>query len=467
MLDLNFYNIFSILITNEFMKNIYTIFIIINFLLFINSAKAQNRSFEWMNAQTHLRDRIELDSRTYLREIKGGEWKSIGSFTLDTNVLSDLPPKISSKFFYSENNQKVLFTIAGTGKVYKFDQAKRILSRLDNTYFKGYNFDAPQFVRNDTLYNFGGYGFWSYSKTLTYFDERIQEWQNIRPENFGPDSFIGGYQGYAKQSDIFYSGASETEEGLKNFKRVFSDRLYAYDFKSMQWTLLGKINSVLPFQSIRYVYWDGTHFIHLAPDKMFVIDPVKNEVSVIDNPKYYHLRNFYTIGDSIISYWEDQTTQLKLSKKMLLKEARYIGKFYDDDNYGIYGYLFAGLSLIGVGVWAFYRYQRPEKQLANINNINDYFGHLERLLLKKLIEAEEQPDNFISVIQINEILNLEAKTPENQRRIRTKFLNDLNLKLLAYCQVQDAIERFQFEEDKRLTLYRLNNKAKPALINLL
>ena len=107
------------------------------------------------------------------------------------------------------------------------------------------------------------------------------------------------------------------------------------------------------------------------------------------------------------------------------------------------------------------------KNIGNFSNINDYFGHLERLLLKKLIEAEEQPDNFISVIQINEILNLETKTPENQRRIRTKFLNDLNLKLLAYFQVPDAIERFQFEEDKRLTLYRLNNKVKPALINLL
>ena len=142
-------------------------------------------------------------------------------------------------------------------------------------------------------------------------------------------------------------------------------------------------------------------------------------------------------------------------------------KTYNDDNYGIYGYLVAGLSLIGVGVWAFYLYQKPEKHLANINNINDYFSQLERLLLKKLIEAEEQPDNFISVIQINEILNLETKTPENQRRIRTKFLNDLNLKLLAYCQVRDAIERLQFEEDKRLILYRLNNKAKPLLINLI
>lgn len=450
------------------MKNICTIFIIYT-LLFFNPAKAQSRYFEWMNNQTHSRDRIDLDSKTYFREVQAGKWISIGTFTLDTNVLFDLPKKFSSKFFYSKKNDNILFTVAGTGKVYQFDQGQKLLSRIDKTYYKGYNFDAPQFVRNDTLYNFGGHGFWSYSKVLTYYDQEIQEWQNIRSENFGPDSFTGGYQGYAKQNDVFYSGAAETEEGLKKFNRVFTDRLYAFDFKSLKWTFLGKINSELPFKSVRNVYWDGAHFFHLAPDRMFVIDPLKNEVSVIVNPKYFHLRNFYTIGDSIFSYWENQTTQIKLSKKALLKEAKYFGKFYEDENKLLYGYLLVGFGLLGFGAWAYYRYRKSKQHLVTVIKKSDHFGHLERMLLKKLIDAEsdEQPIKFISVLQINEILKLETKTPENQRRIRTKFLNNLNLKLLVYFQVQDAIERFQFEEDKRLTLYRLKDEVKLALITLL
>jgi hypothetical protein len=451
------------------MKCIYAIFTVIIFLLFFDSAHAQNRYFEWMNFQTHSRDRIDLDSKIYFREVQAGKWKSIGNFTLDSNVVNDLPRKLSTNFFYSSKPANILFTIAGTGMVYQFDQDKKLLSRLDKTYSRGYNFDAPQFVRNDTLYNFGGYGFWSYHKVLTYYDQEIQEWQNIRAENFGPDSFTEGYQGYSKQNDIFYSGASEKEDGLKSFNRVFSDRLYAFDFKSLQWTSLGKINPVLPFKTVRDVYWDGAHFIHMAPDKMFIINPIKNEVSVIVNPKYFHLKSFYTIGDSIFSYWENQTTQIKLSKKALLKEAKYIGKFYDDVNYQFYAYLIAGLGLLGFGAFTFYRYRRQKPNLSEAITINmsDHFGALELILLKKLVDAEEQPEKFISVIQINEILKLEDKTPENQRRIRTKFLNNLNLKLLVYCQVQDAIVRFQFEEDKRLTLYRLKEEVKPALIALL
>ena len=196
------------------MKNIFSILIFFDILFCFNSSKAQNRYFEWMNTQTHTRDRIYLDSRTYLREEQAGKWKNIGAITLDSNVLYDLPYKFASNFFYSKMPENILFTIAGTGKVYQFDQGKKLLSRIDKTYFKGYNFGAPQFVRNDTLYNFGGHGFWTYSKVLTYYDHAIQEWQNIRSDNFGPDSFIDGYQGYAKQNDIFYSGAAETEAGL-------------------------------------------------------------------------------------------------------------------------------------------------------------------------------------------------------------------------------------------------------------
>lgn len=448
------------------MKNIYTIFIISSFF-FLNSAQAQNRYFEWMNVQTHSRERIDLDSKIYFREVQAGKWKSLGTFILDTNVLYDLPQKISTKFFYLKDLDNVLFTIAGTGKVYQFDLVEKNLSRLDKTYFKGYNFDAPQFVRNDTLYNFGGHGFWTYSKALAFYDQEIQEWQNIRAENYGPNSFTGGYQGYAKQNDTFYSGAAETEAGLKNFNRVFSDSLYALDFKTLKWTLLGKINPVLPFQSVRDVYWDGAHFIHLAPDRMYLIDPVKNEVLEIINPKYFHLRNFYTIGDSIFSYWENQTTQLKLSKKALLKEAKYIGQFYQDQTYVIYAYFFGVLALIAVGIIVFYRYIKSKELSVTIVKNSENFGFLERSLLKNLIEVDEQSGKFISVLQINEILNLENKTPENQRRIRTKFLNDLNLKLLINFQVQEAIERFQYEEDKRLTMYRLKEEVKSALITSL
>jgi len=448
-------------------KNISAIFIFIDILLSLNTAKAQNRYFEWMNSRTHTRDRIDIDNKIYFREEQAGKWKNIGTFTLDSNVSYDLPQKLSSKFFYSKKLDNILFTVAGTGKVYQFDQDKKLLSRLDKTYFKGYNFDAPQFVRNDTLYNFGGFGFWTYSKVLTYYDQEIQEWQNIRAENFGPDSFIEGYQGYAKQNDIFYSGASETEAGLKNFNRVFNDKMYAFDFKTLKWNLLGKINPLLPFKTVRNVYWDGAHFIHFAPDRIFLIDPVINEILVIVNPKYLHLRNFYTIGDSIYGYWENQTTQLKLSKKALLKEAKYAGKFYEDENYTLYGYLlgsFGLLALVAVG----YNRNKKRKQHSDIMIKNgDHFSNLERILLKKLIEVEEQSFKFISVLQINEILKIEAKSPENQRRIRTKFLNDLNLKLLVNFQVQEAIERFQFEEDKRLTIYRLKGEIKPAIIALL
>ena len=85
---------------------------------------------------------------------------------------------------------------------------------------------------------------------------------------------------------------------------------------------------------------------------------------------------------------------------------------------------------------------------------------MELELLKKLIGLESNEDKYLTVLEINEILKLDSKSPEYQRRIRSKFLKDLNLKFLINFKVNDAVTRFKSGEDCRLVLYKLTNEAK-------
>lgn len=435
-------------------KSLTFVLILMCFALYV---EGQNRYFEWVNLKDGYRERLEIDNeQVHLKEIKPGKFVSSNPIQIEPSALRDLPPNFGNNFFYTDQ-KKIWFTLHGTGQVYQFEPSKNTFSRLDKTYYKGHNFEASQFIRKDTLYNFGGYGFWNYTNVITYYDSIQKEWQVVRPENSGPESLVGGYQGYSLADDKFYSGAAEHEPVRKNINKTIEDVIYAFDFKELKWSILGKINPDLPFKSQRSIYWDGEHFIQWSADKLYLIDPAANKVYCLDDPKKYYQANdkFYRIGDTIYSYWTNKTTIVKLSKKELLKQAKRFGEFYTKPIRSISTFILTALAmgLLGFAIFGIY------KKRKSGTRSHHWFDAIELELLNRMTLLEDSEDKQLSVIQINEILNIEHKAPDNQRRIRMKFFKDINTKLLIHFKVEEAIERIQSDEDKRLLLYRL----KPAI----
>lgn len=436
---------------------------------FCIEAKAQKRYFEWINSNLGSRERILVDTRTYIREIQPNVWKQLAVLEIDTAILSDLADSFENNYFPASDGESLLFTVGGTGMVYSFNPNKRILKRLDKTYYRGYNFKAPQFLRKDTLYSFGGTGFWGYSKALTYYDIKLREWQDIRPINFGPESFVNGYQGYSKIADKFYSGAPHRWLLLKGYPRVIDDKLFAFDFKSSKWSTLGKINPDIPIDENNTIIWDGTHFLKFTLSKIYFIEPIKNEAYLFENNKLFFpsLDHIRVLNDTIYIFHENQTTIVKLSKKDLLKQAKLIGVFYVNDYSLIYQYAIAGFSVLGFIALGYVFINKKRKyQKKNIDSDN-LFDELELLFLKRFLESEKESENYVSVVQINEILKIDAKSPEHQRRLRSKFLKDLNLKFLINFKIKEAIIRIKSDEDSRLIYYKLTHEAKEQLIDLI
>lgn len=441
-------------------------FLIFFLHFFINEANAQKRYFEWINSSVGSRERILVDTKTYVREIQPNVWKQLAVLKVDTAILSDLADSFANNYFPASDGESLLFTIGGTGRIYHFNPNKRILKRLDKTYFRGYNFVAPQFLRKDTLYSFGGYGFWGYSKALTYYDVKLREWQDILPINSGPESFVDGYQGYSKIADKFFSGAPHLLLQIKGYPRLIDDKLFAFDFKSSTWSTLGTFNPDIPIYENKSIVWDGTHFLHFTINKIYFIEPIKNEMYLFESNKLFfpsaeHIR---VKSDTIYIFHDNQTTIIKLSKKDLLKQAKFIGEFYIHDNQAIYQYAIIGFSVLAFIVLG-YVFINKKRKYHKIN-IDNQFDELELLFLKRFFESEMESKNYVSVVQINEILKIDAKSPEHQRRLRSKFLKDLNLKLLLNYQIADAVTRFKSAEDNRLVLYLLKNEAKERLKSL-
>ncbi|MEN9959033.1 MAG: hypothetical protein RLZZ474_1277, partial [Bacteroidota bacterium] len=201
------------------------------------------------------------------------------------------------------------------------------------------------------------------------------------------------------------------------------------------------------------IYWNGTHFVQMARDRIYIIDPIKNEIyEYKDNSTYFESGGSHFIsGDTVKYYHYEHRGPLSIIPiKALLKKSTYLGKFYEVDytNYYLGGII--ALIFLAIGYWI---YQKKSK-------LEPTFDNLERKLLKALLDAGE---NYLATNELNDILECESKSQENQRRIRFMTIKQVNEKLAFYYNINNAIERTASTEDKRLITYRLKKGVREKI----
>jgi hypothetical protein len=176
--------------------------------------------------------RINIETHELEGELGIGNWENRGKIILDSAIFNHTPPKIKNDFFLFDNGNRIRFTIDGSGQVFDYLPLKKELIRVDNTFHSGYNYLSSKFIRNGLLYSIGGEGFWNYSSSITFFDEKLREWEILRTQNNGPLTTSQGYQGYDSKEDVYYSGASPIANFLEDQKVDFVDDLFKFNFKS-------------------------------------------------------------------------------------------------------------------------------------------------------------------------------------------------------------------------------------------
>ena len=443
------------------MIKILRFYLLISLIVLSNTVFALNRYFTWIDPNTNLRCRIDIDVYELFKENGSGIWENKGRVKLNPSIFNHIPPHIDNNFFIYDKGERIRLTIQGTGQVYEFFPSKNELIRVDKTFHSGYNFGSNLFVRKGTLYCLGGEGFWNYNPTITFFDEIIKEWEILRPINKGPIPIVDGYQGYHEKSDVYYSGGSGLKNYLEDEKTEYVDDLFLFDFKTNKWSFIGKINPDLPFKKSRGIVWTGEYFFHFSDGNIYIVNPEKNEVYLHkDNTKSFREGYHQSVNkDTIVLFWgmNDGPT-VKLSISEIVKNSTYWGKFY---TYGVNSYwYYIGLLLLTIPIMFYYR------KNSKINRVVDFeFSDLEKKLLLKLLELK--PEDYLTTNDVNDILDTHNKTQENQRRIRFNVISEINKKIENSFGVKDGIERTSLPEDKRLTVYKLNQEVINKIENLL
>ena len=432
------------------------IFICLLACLLSPSMLAQVRYFEWIDPATTLRVKIKPDTHELWKEIRVGEWVKSNSVKFDANILEGLPKEFGIHSAFYRGDSVVTFTVHGMGNVYVYHAKKQLLERLDHCFYKGYNFGATEFMRKDTLFSFGGYGFWNFNNTQTFFDKKQKEWTAYRSKNFGPKSIKAGLNGYDAKRDVFYSGWNLDEDLLIDGERKNSSSFYSYDFKTKEWTRLGELNAAIRFFNNELdVYWSGTYFMGWSTKELYLIDPRKNKVYTNKEIKnvFDVAGKFYTKGDTLFYFASNGHSVVTYSVKKLLQDSEYVGPLYTS-GLSTSGYVAIGLGILllgSLGLFLIIKYSKRKQ--------TDFFTEYEKQLLSAFLKSEN-----LSTITMNTVLGANEKSLDNQRRIRSMTIKQLNQKLLEAYGVPDAIQKQAEVSDKRITLYRLREGLAEKLV---
>lgn len=426
-------------------------------LFVLPMAYGGGKYFTWFDGPSKARVRLDVTTGQVLKEVTVGNWQSGEQIQLPTDLASFLPPTLSNHYFFGEDFNKIILTVDGTGQVYALDLLTKQLTRMDRTFYSGYNFGATLFERNGIIYSVGGVGFWAYSQAITYFDQKSAEWQAVRPKTQGPASIFDGYQGYSESADKFFTGGSEIGKFLENVPLDISKEVYAYDFKTNSWELLGEINPLLFEDSDRELAWNGQFFIQFSREKVYLIDPVANRILVYQSTKeQFQGGEFrFVFGNEVFCYWDLENGPVSsFSFSELQEKATFVGPFYSPKSSLEWYYAVGAASGIVLLVGLFLRKRaKTSKQL--------HFDPQEKVLIQAFLALAA--GSYLSTVEVNELLGLSSKTLENQRRIRLNTIAKLNQTIQLYFKIEKAIERHVSQEDKRQSRYSLKAEAVKAL----
>jgi hypothetical protein len=257
------------------MRFCYRVFVVLSLTI---SLTAYSADIEFTNPRLLIRERIDLKSKEFWREKTLNHWEKAGSIVFKDVNLNELP----SPFAYSvfSNLGHYWITISGTGQLYEFDPDQLTFRRIDKTYYRGYNFGSFQFVRKDTLYSFGGLGFWHYNNIETYFNTSGKEWERVYIPLQGPARILGNFSGYSKSNDKLF--VLELPDYFVQ-KPIDIDHLkfFTFDFDKKSWKTLGWVpNKKLQeagMHSLEAIFIQNL-FVIPKSSPLLIIDPVNNKL---------------------------------------------------------------------------------------------------------------------------------------------------------------------------------------------
>lgn len=361
------------------------------------------------------------------------------------------------------------------------------LVRIDNSFLQLNQLGASNFVYNNEIYFFGGYGLFTFKNILTKFDFLTKEWLLIKTKNNKlveplSDCF------YFKSDSFFYvfGGFNQNDEGelIFNKRQVFRLDLRTFTWEKFRTDFfnVGTNRSISPKTGTSFFEYKGNLIIK-EDKQLYKINFLKNEVTLYNTDVIIPSISMIYSNNKVYSLLENfnHSNKQKFSissfpindiLKNPISEAPF---YYEERPYYLYGFMLLFIVLLSV---LGYKKRRFISYYLNPTIPFQYWQKTELLYFKgkKVKHLSEDdikilnkmalhPNQFISLNEFNEMFTIDYET-ENYAAIvkrREKKL-EVFLKLLANVSsydIKDLLHERKNDVDKRIKeVLFLPNKIK-------
>ena len=375
--------------------------------------------------------RYTLDDNNIIKENFNSSEIEVIPFQNIDNINLDLYELIvKNKEYYFLNN--------ASGLVYKIE--KGILNRIDNSLDNRLLKDSYIFQHNDTIFRYGGYGFWSQRNFIIYYDENLNEWEiyNTKNNSYTPN---GSYKGiyFKNENDIYFIGGEKVDE-LNKLESIDNDDVIRFNFESKSFEFLGKLN--FNFNVYSLIVKDDEGFVVNNGSQIAYIKPIENKVLLYNktplqlniNSSPNKITNNYFYNESyfleVFLNQNFETNVLKVSKSDFFKNNIEESKLYYsniEDSINV-STLFLIILFIILILITYDRYRFNMIHLSSDGII--YKRVLNKLNTKEIDVILKLINNEVIATKsiLNIIENPNLSYPHNIK-IKDQFLRELNLKL--------------------------------------
>ena len=403
-------------------------------------------------------------------------------------TIPDLPTN-----FQNESQQilkirgKLFLLIPGSGRIYELDIKNDSVNlvRVDKTFFSGFTFQSLSFNINDTIFSYGGYGFWHFNGALRVYNPQFNEWM-IRPTDkyiakgivyneIGNFHFID-----TSSKSLFISGSKYLPvPSKKQYTGINPDynKLFKLDITSANWIELGEINDVWK----KYYGYTSKGLLARNENGYQILDPNSNRIfkikgktldRLIHTPKsneYQDIKLSFCVGNMLyvgdLNNWIDSVyinpVDIVDQGDLLYKKNNPLILLLSKINTTIFFLVLLNIFLL---IFILRKWHKkttlldveeymPLEVLTDNGLGSDLLNVREKDLLLKIYNQSIN-NKVVSIQQINDFIGVGRRSLEVQKRSRTDIIQAINQKCIFLTKnTEPILLRSRSTSDRRMFDY--------------
>ena len=384
------------------------------------------------------------------------------SFFVSDELIKDLKPNSAeisfSKRFkvFNKNSDNIKIVSVGGGHVFSVDNDT--LKREDFSFNHKMSFGSAVFVRNDTIFKFGGYGFWSSRNFFTYFDNSSKEWE-FYPSNsllLPPPIHNFNFKVFDDKFIMTNGYTPDVGTGIKN--QSVSD-IWKYNFIDRKWDNLGvsnlpKYDNIIEIDNdvffarkqnnYDFIYVDYLNNVFYDVETANTSIPINGLSSIIKGDTLYAFKdgNFLKKPYRELIYTSKRVGSIE--KRIYLRSIELI------NGLGLSSFILVALLFSCILFLKYRQNQKPRLTQLGLRFKGTSYDMQESE--KNIIEAIISKDEVMSQ-EIYDLVEKKSLSYPQNNKIKNDTIKKINNKLEKTLGIKQFIKSKKLPEDARVLVY--------------